>query len=80
MPYYRYFWIDENENHVADHGISREEFEEVVGDPESVEDSRSSDRFVARGMTSTGRYLCCVYELFDDGMTVYPVTAYDIDE
>ena len=80
MPYYHFFWIAENEQHLDEHGVSRDEFEEVVSDPDSVEGSRSSDRLVARGMTSTGRYLCCVYELLDDGITVFPVTAYDLGD
>jgi len=80
MPFYHFFWIEENEGHVAEHGVSRDEFEEIVSNPDAVEQSRSSERQVARGMTSTGRYLCCVYELLDGGITVFPVTAYDIGD
>jgi len=60
--------------------VSREEFEEVVGDPDDTEDGRSSDRLIARGMTSTGGDLCCVYEFLDDGTIVYPITAFDIGD
>ena len=47
--------------------------------PESLEESRSSGRPVAIGTTSTGRTILVVYEEIDED-TVYPVTAYDLEE
>jgi len=76
MPYYLFFWTDDNTKHLAEHGVSPEELEVIVCDPDSVETSRSSDRLIAFGEVD-GRELACVYELVDE-TTVYPVTAYEI--
>lgn len=55
MPFYSYSRVRENERHMGAHGVSREEFQEVVSDPDDTEESRSSGRSIARGMTPTGR-------------------------
>ena len=78
MPFYFYVWNEANIDYLAQHDVTRDEFEEVVGDPDSTEQSHSSDRHIAMGMTSTGRFLCCVYELIDE-TTIYPFTAFEID-
>ena len=67
-----------NEEHVAQHGVSRDEFEEVVLNPEWTGKSRRTGDPVARGWTSTGKYLLCVYEMLND-VQVYPITAFEID-
>lgn len=77
MPWYFFHWDDENIQHVADHGVTQAEFEEVVMDPDQVKWSRLSGRPIAFGESSTGKYIACVYEMLD-GVTVYPVTAYEI--
>ena len=79
MPWYEFIWDGENEQHLAEHGVTPEEFAEVVCDPDRVGASRSSGRPIAFGPTSTGKYLACVYELFDES-TVYPITAYEAEE
>jgi hypothetical protein len=33
MPYFFFVWEEENEEHLAEHGVSREEFEDVVCNP-----------------------------------------------
>ncbi len=78
MPWYEFVWDDENEEHLAQHGITLEEFVEVVCKPDHVEQSRSSGRPIAFGPTSTGKYLACVYEQFDE-FTVYAITAYEAE-
>jgi uncharacterized DUF497 family protein len=50
-----FFWPDENTEHVAEHGVTPEEIEEVTCDPDFVEHSRSSTRLIAFGATSTGK-------------------------
>jgi len=40
MPYCRFFWYDENLEHLAEHGVETDEFEEIVCDPARVETSR----------------------------------------
>ena len=80
MPYYlRFFWTEENELHVAAHGVTMEEFEFVVLNARraDVMRSRTSDRFVVIGDTPAGRRIVCVYEEFDESCC-YPVTAYDL--
>src|SRR5439155_630752 len=68
-----------NVQHVREHGVSIEEAEEVLLDPQSSRAvSRTSGLPTAFGWTSTGRYLAVVYELVDDDpLTFRPVTAYD---
>jgi uncharacterized DUF497 family protein len=79
MPFYLFVWDGENEEHLAEHGVTPEEFAEVVCNPDRVETSESSGRPIAFGPTSTGKYLACVYEQFDE-TTVYPITAYEPEE
>lgn len=79
MSFYLFVWNDDIEEHVSEHGVTPEEFEEVVCDPDYVTESRSSQRLIAFGETTTGKYLACVYELLDE-TTVIPVTAYEPDE
>jgi uncharacterized DUF497 family protein len=79
VPFYLFVWDGENEEHLAEHGVTPEEFAEVVCNPERVETSESSGRPVAFGATSTGKYLACVYEQFDE-TTVYAITAYELGE
>ena len=79
MPFYLFIWNDLVERHVAANGVTPDEFEEVVCDPDEVGRSRSSQRPIAFGPTSTGKYLACVYELLDE-TTVLPVTAYEVED
>jgi len=79
VPFYLFVWNSEVEEHLAGHGVTPDEFEEVVCDPDEVHRSRSSGRPIAFGETSTGRYLACVYEFLDE-TTVLPVTAYEVEE
>ena len=44
-----------NVQHIAEHGITKAEVVEVLAQPETREESRSSGRPVAIGATSTGR-------------------------
>jgi uncharacterized DUF497 family protein len=67
-----------NVQHIAEHGISKEEVEEVLENPDGVETSRSSGRPIAFGETTTGRIIAVVYEEIDED-TVYPVTAYEVE-
>jgi uncharacterized DUF497 family protein len=79
VPWYEFIWDGENEEHLAEHGVTAAEFAEVVSNPDRVETSRSSGRPIAFGPTSTGKYLACVYELLDE-FTVYAVTAYEAED
>jgi uncharacterized DUF497 family protein len=79
VPWYELIWDGENEKHLAEHGVTPEEFADVVCNPDRVETSRSSGRPIAFGPTSTGKYLACVYELLDE-FTVYAITAFEAED
>jgi uncharacterized DUF497 family protein len=66
-----------NVMHCGEHGISKEEVEEVVENATDADVSRSSGRPVIFGDTVAGRHVMVVFELIDDD-TIYPVTAYEV--
>ena len=68
---------DGNVQHCAEHGVTKDEVEEVLQNAEDSDTSRSSGRPVVFGDTSTGRHLMVVYEEVEPDM-VYPITAYDV--
>lgn len=82
MPFDRVLWdLDEDPNgnvqHCAEHGVTKEEVEEVLENPVDVDVSRSSGMPVVFGDTRVGRHLMVVYEIID-GDTAYPITAYEV--
>jgi hypothetical protein len=82
MPFDTILWdLDDdpegNVQHCADHGVTKEEVEEVLEQPTDTDVSRTSGRPVVFGDTSAGRHLMVVYERVD-AVTVYPVTAYEV--
>ncbi len=79
MPYYFFVWTPEIIEHLAEHDVTQEEFEEVVSHPEFEDISRSSGDPVVFGLTSNGKYLCCVFHRIDDD-TIEPITGYEVDE
>src|SRR5438105_7461007 len=81
MPFASIIWDldddpDGNVQHCAEHGVTKEEAEEVFQNATDADISGSSGRPVVFGDTSTGRHLMVAYEQID-AETVYPVTAYD---
>jgi uncharacterized DUF497 family protein len=68
-----------NVQHIAAHNITIGEVEDVLLDRESEDTiSRSSERPITFGYTSSGRYLAVVWEHVDENpLTIYPITAYD---
>lgn len=82
MPFTSILWdLDEdpdgNARHCADHGVAKEEVEEVFRGATDFDVSRTSGRPVAFGDTGTGRHIMVVYEEIDSE-TVYPITAYEV--
>ncbi len=71
---------DGNVQHVAEHGLTKEEVESVLLNPKNpVDESHSSGRPVTFGWTETGRHIIVIWEsVLDDPKMVYPVTAYDV--
>ena len=82
MPWFELIWEwddeDGNVAHIAEHGVSPEDVEEVFEHAIRFEKSRTSDRPMVFGYTSDGRRIAVVYEHLDD-TTVYPVTAYEVE-
>ncbi len=78
MRYFRYHWDDDTIGHLAANGVTQEEFVEIVETPEiEHSDADHSERLVAYGPTSSGKYLACVYTLLDVDDYVYPITAFN---
>lgn len=77
MPFYFFVWTPEIIEHLAEHGVTPEEFEEVVSNPDSEDVSRSSGNPIAFGSSANGRCLCCVFKRIGSD-TIEPVTAYEV--
>lgn len=72
---------DGNVAHMAEHGVTPGEFEQVLTRYfEDRERSRSSDCWVVEGLTDAGRYLVIVFEWEEDIDLINPVTAYEPDK
>ena len=69
---------DGNVQHIAQHGLSKEEVEEVLDYPAGLGRSRSSGLPIAFGQCSSGRIIVVVYEEIDPD-TARPVTAYEVE-
>jgi hypothetical protein len=82
MPDYKVVWNDEpggNVEHIAEHGLTPEDVEEVLFSPLDRDVSRSTGLPIVFGFTPDGRYILVVYEQIDE-VTIYPVTAYEVEE
>ena len=79
MAYYEFIWTDGIIEHIGEHGIPAQDFENVVCHPVGTGKSRSSGLPAAFGYTSDGRYIIAVYEMLDE-TTILPVTAYEVSE
>ncbi len=83
MPqYFTIIWdseddLDGNAQHIAENGLTIEDVEHVVGNPEREDVSRSSELPCCFGYTEGGDFVIVVYEIFEGGM-LYPVTAYEV--
>jgi hypothetical protein len=82
MAYYEIIWNEEpdgNVEHIAEHDLTPEDVEEVIFNPVDRDVSRSSGLPIVFGFTPDGRYIMVVYEQIDD-VTIFPVTAYDVED
>jgi hypothetical protein len=66
-----------NVHHCAEHGVTKDEVEDVLRNPTDSDVSRSTGLSVVFSDTSSGRHLMVVYEEIDAD-SVYPLTAYDV--
>jgi uncharacterized DUF497 family protein len=83
MEFLSIVWDDSdggNVEHIASHGLTPDDVEEVLRDPRSTfERSRQSGLPIAFGYISGGRHILVAFAEIDEG-TIYPVTAYDVPE
>lgn len=79
MAFKIFLWNDELVDHLAQHDLTTEDFEDVVSNPDELTRSRSTGRRAAIGYTADGRKIICVFDEVDD-LYVEPFTAYEIDE
>ena len=71
---------DGNVQHIAEHGVTIGEVEDVLYAAEEVVASHSSGRPITFGETSTGKYLAVVFDILEEEpLSVYPVTAYETE-
>jgi uncharacterized DUF497 family protein len=73
---------DDNEGnvqHIAEHGLTKEDVENVLEHPQGIGDSRSSDRKIAFGYALSGEKIAVLFDIIDED-TVRPVTAYEVDD
>jgi hypothetical protein len=77
MEFDDYKWPDAQVEHIAEHGVTPEEFEEVC-DGKSlfirVPSEGENPVYYVLGQTAAGRYLFCIVIRFPDG-NGYPVSA-----
>ncbi len=82
MPWKDIVWNHEeggNVDHIADNGLSIGDVEHVVMHPVKHRKSRSSGRPIVFGYAESGEYVCVIYEEID-AVTIYPVTAYILED
>jgi uncharacterized DUF497 family protein len=68
-----------NVRHIAEHGLTKDDVEQVLFGVHELSTSRSSRRPIALGFNAVGQYICVVFEWIEEDR-VYPVTAYVLDE
>ena len=80
MPISRFLWPDDRVDHIAEHGVTPEEFEEVCFGRSLTLRAKAygaNPVYYVLGETDAGRHLFCVVIEFPGG-TGYPVTARDM--
>jgi len=71
-------WDDDALDHIAQHGITPEDFSDVMADPDYETRTWRTHRRAAVGTTRDGRTIMCIYEQIDD-LHVQPVTAFELE-
>ncbi len=65
--------------HITEHGLTTDEVEAVLNNPDSADSSGSSGHPCVFGFTPAGEYIVVVFEAIDED-SVYPITAYHVPE
>ncbi len=84
MNIFRILWDepddpDGNVQHIAEHGLTIEDVEDVLSNPTSEGNSASTGRPCVWGYTLESIYIIVVYEDIDQD-TIRVVTAYEVPE
>ncbi len=82
MVWFDYLWLegaDGNIEHIAEHQLTMDDIEQVTENIEAEAVSRRTGRPIRFGYTLDGRYIAVVFEWVDE-VTVYPVTAYEVED
>jgi len=69
MKVCEFVWSDDRIEHIANHGVSPEEVEDVCFGPSFIQRAKSEKEnpvYYVLGQTDTGRYLFCVVIEFPD--------------
>ena len=77
-----FIWPEQRIEHIARHGVTPEEVEQVCFEKSLVQQAKSEGEnpvYYVQGQTEAGRYLFCVVIRFPDGKG-YPVTAREMTE
>ncbi len=76
-----FHWDDQNEKHLAKHGISRLDAEDVLSGSHIISEfqmEENEERWIAVGVTRTGRILVIVFAV--RGESVRPITGWLADK
>jgi hypothetical protein len=82
VAWFDYLWLEGDEGnieHIAEHDLTTDDIEYVIENYISERTSRSSGRPMRFGFTPDGRYIAVIFEWINDA-TVYPVTAYEVED
>lgn len=79
MAWIDVIWTEENEAHIADAGLTTADVEHVIRNPTDTDISRSSGRPIAIGYALDGSRIAVIYEPID-AISVYPITAYPVED
>lgn len=84
MPYLDVIWdFDDDPNgnvqHIAEHDLTKDDVEYVLRNPQRHGTSRSSGRPMVFGYTRDDVPIAVIYEQVDED-TVYPITAFEVEQ
>ncbi|MGA2618550.1 MAG: hypothetical protein ABSF26_13135 [Thermoguttaceae bacterium] len=84
MKFLQVIWDDDdqpdgNVQHVAEHGLTKEDVEYVLENPTKEGISSRTGRLCCFGYTPGGDFIIAVYEQVN-AETIYPLTAYEVPE
>ena len=77
MYFHSFDWDENNENHIARHGVAIFEVEEAILFGKPVYQRSREDKYVAYGLTEEGRYLFIVFAI-KGGSRIRVITARDM--